>query len=457
LLQNQQSTLANFKLGIDEANTYEFEGVTYSRDVPTKSICVEGLDDRVVEEDISRACNDIGLVPIQIVVNPNREMVMLHFKSVGDAKDLMRKLKSVGPCTTLRLKYASKEAVITQEMLQELVPEEEELGRGARRRAREKLTEERVQEFERVSAVEAIKPPKLPKKPDVKFYHLMPNLPRLLELYDAEVSLIIRRYEKTVEQAKLAQQAVPPPPTEINPKDYELSSAEIAERESILSEGFQDWSFSDFQTVLSIFANFGRHSTDKVVEALKDRHPEENVRTYIKAFWQRGAQIVPEDKWKSLMNRIEAGEKKAKAAEIVREAIAWKLRKLETNPDETIVAGRSPYEASIDKHILVFASESNCTDFVSVSNRLHALPECRFDFYVRTRSDAHIATRFRNISNRIVAEKTKSEDGGERQRPQRTSLSEKKRNSALKSSAAEIDDKPAKKGKAKEAAENKEE
>ena len=37
-LQNQQTTLANFKLVIEDANIYEFEGVNYSDIVPTKSV-----------------------------------------------------------------------------------------------------------------------------------------------------------------------------------------------------------------------------------------------------------------------------------------------------------------------------------------------------------------------------------------------------------------------------------
>ena len=122
------------------------------------------------------------------------------------------------------------------------------------------------------------KMPKMPKMPvtyDFQFY----NSGRLTELIEKEKTAILAKHEI---QVKTAEAADGEAPTDL-PTVIELTEEEVAEKEKLLSEGFQDWTKRDFNNYVRACEKWGRDNITEIVKEIEGK-TEDQIKSYHEVF-----------------------------------------------------------------------------------------------------------------------------------------------------------------------------
>lgn len=174
----------------------------------------------------------------------------------------------------------------------------------------------------RTSEPKAPKAPRPPKQPIVQDFQFFP--PRLFELLDQEIyyfrkSLnykVPKNSELGSEAAKLQREEQ----RKIDEADA-LTEEEISEKESLLTQGFTNWTKRDFNQFIKANEKFGRDDIDNIAKEVEGKFPEEVVE-YSTVFWERCHELQDIER---IMAQIERGETKIQRRASIKKALDGKV------------------------------------------------------------------------------------------------------------------------------------
>jgi len=253
--------------------------------------------------------------------------------------------------------------------------------------------------------------PRMPKMPviqDFQFY----DSKRLNELLDKQKRAIMARHEIEV------QVQVSNPGDEEQaalPEIVDLTEEEEAEKEKLLSEGFQDWNKRDFTNYVRACEKYGRSGVKDVCKEVEGK-TEEQVKEYHKVFWRRYHELEDSDKH---INKIEQGEAKINRHELIQRILREKVGKyrdpfnqLTIKYGNTVkgkgVRGAHAFNEEEDRYLLCMSQKLGYGNWEKVKAELRNATQFRFDWFIKSRTPKEIGQRVENLIKLI--EKEKEED-----------------------------------------------
>ena len=375
-----QLSLANFTLGVEEANIYDFEGISYKAGVETKTLRLI-LPSPISQDDLHNKCARFGEVT-KVVIHPNLKEALVTFRTQGGATDALEKID-------YKASYAVREAqvVVSSEMIDTCWTSAEKLGRGHRvREAVQFYTDDDLAKIQQKAV--KVPPPKLPKKPEFKFYQLY-NQTRLIALHNTEVSLLIRNW-------KLKYESEVPEGVEV--QEETLTAQELEERERLMNEGFPQWSHKEYRAVIQALSSgkIARNEANKIADEINN-HCQTNktpgeVRDYLDALFERGPAMVP--KFDAVEKRIENAQKKAMLRSDCVKIVRERIEKCDDVDEDFRFPSRL---ADYERRMFFTAYEQQFDHLEKIGPLVKKLPENRFDIVVQTRHDQVFAQRVKNL------------------------------------------------------------
>lgn len=174
----------------------------------------------------------------------------------------------------------------------------------------------------RTSEPKAPKAPRPPKQPIVQDFQFFP--PRLFELLDQEIYFFRKTLNyKVPRNTELGADAVKVQREEQRKIDEadQLSEDEIAEKESLLTQGFTNWTKRDFNQFIKANEKYGREDIDNIAKEVEGKFPEEVVE-YSQVFWERCHELQDIER---IMAQIERGETKIQRRASIKKALDVKV------------------------------------------------------------------------------------------------------------------------------------
>ncbi|CAH8545043.1 unnamed protein product [Dicrocoelium dendriticum] len=260
----------------------------------------------------------------------------------------------------------------------------------------------------RVSEPKAPKPPRPPKQPNVQDFQFFP--PRLFELLDKE----IYAFRKSIGY-KVPRSADGNPDLERERMEEQmrideaepLNEEEVAEKETLLTQGFTNWSKRDFQQFIKANEKHGRDDLEAISLDVEGKTPEE-VKRYARVFWTRCNELQDVDKH---MAQIERGEAKIQRRAAVKRALDLKMARYRapfhqlriqygTNKGKNYVEEEDRFLICM-LHKLGF-DRDNVYDDLRLAVRL--APQFRFDWFLRSRTAMELQRRCSTLITLIERE-----------------------------------------------------
>ena len=180
--------------------------------------------------------------------------------------------------------------------------------------------------------VKAKKKKKGPHMQDFQLY----NRERLEELSTRERELIQQKEDHIALIADLRKRAQSAPTSQVeqmmaevteleamlNP--FVLTPQEEAERVTLLSGGFADWSRKDYRAFCNALETHGRYKIDDIIDdvAAETGKDEQDIKKYYVSFWCHYRRIAD---WQKIIDRVEKGEKKKHRLSEIRQLIQDKV------------------------------------------------------------------------------------------------------------------------------------
>lgn len=174
----------------------------------------------------------------------------------------------------------------------------------------------------RTSEPKAPKAPRPPKQPIVQDFQFFP--PRLFELLDQEIYFFRKTLNyKVPRNTELGAEATKVQREEQRKIDEAepLSEDEIAEKESLLTQGFTNWTKRDFNQFIKANEKYGREDIDNIAKEVEGKFPEEVVE-YSQVFWERCHELQDIER---IMAQIERGETKIQRRASIKKALDVKV------------------------------------------------------------------------------------------------------------------------------------
>lgn len=176
----------------------------------------------------------------------------------------------------------------------------------------------------RTSEPKAPKAPRPPKQPIVQDFQFFP--PRLFELLDQEIYYFRKSLNyKVPRNTELGPEAVKVQRDEQRKIDEaeSLTEEEISEKESLLTQGFTNWTKRDFNQFIKANEKYGRDDIDNIAKEVEGKFPEEVVE-YSTVFWDRCHELQDIER---IMAQIERGEAKIQRRASIKKALDVKVSK----------------------------------------------------------------------------------------------------------------------------------
>ena len=100
-----------------------------------------------------------------------------------------------------------------------------------------------------------------------------------------------------------------------------LSEEEIAEKESLLTQGFTTWTKRDFNQFIKANEKYGRDDIENIAKDVEGKTPEEVIE-YNAVFWERCHELQDIER---IMGQIERGEAKIQRRLSIKKALDQKV------------------------------------------------------------------------------------------------------------------------------------
>mgnify|MGYP001565578743 CR=1 FL=1 len=379
-----QASLASFKMGVAEANIYDFDGIDYRDDRPSRVLRLE-LSEPMTEADLRAKCVAFGDVT-KCVIHPNLREALVTYRTQISASNAKR---DIG----LSAQYALRDAVVvvTHEMIDKCWNAAgEALGRGARRRDDpvEAVTEEQIEQMTKTTKAP---PLKLPRKPQVATFQLF-NKKRIEELYAVEVSLLVRNWRKRYDPASLAEGAA----ASESALEEVMAPEEVTERDTLLAEGFPTWTYQEYTKLIralkkGIALRGDFESLSRIVES---KSPNE-VRDYVTALFEKGKDCIPN--FKRFQQQVDRVQQRAESRGQLLDACMWKAQQaasaaaaapgtvLHADDSRCFNMRHSGISPDVARKMFLHAA-SRRMDGRDLWSWTRSLPEVSFDVFVQSRA-----------------------------------------------------------------------
>ncbi|KEG11953.1 putative transcription activator [Trypanosoma grayi] len=395
-----QMSLASFQLGAEEANVYDFEGVSFKAGVESRIVHIT-LATPVAQDELHRQCSQHGEVT-KVVLHPNLTEALVFFRSTSGAIEAKDNLP-------YKCQFAARDAqtVVPTEMITEYLTVGEKLGRGHRvREAIQKYTEEEVERMQS-RAVKA-PPLRLPKRPNFPPYQLY-NAKRLQELHTTEVALMVQNWKRKYESSGNADNEQPQQDKDKEEQkkdpneeeDETLTAVEQEERERLLNEGFANWSFQEYRRLIAALTSGAHDVTDypALAAAVGTGKTVGEVRDYVTTLLERGAQCIKG--FVRIEQRIKKSQDKRREREAELRAAKWKVESCDHPESELTFKVRGTPE--FDRQLFLMAYDAGF-GMQNTGEVIKGMPENRFDVWCQSRNDAYFERRLRNLLQSVKRE-----------------------------------------------------
>ncbi|XP_065159904.1 chromatin-remodeling complex ATPase chain Iswi isoform X1 [Atheta coriaria] len=266
----------------------------------------------------------------------------------------------------------------------------------------------------RVSEPKAPKAPRPPKQPIVQDFQFFP--PRLFELLDQEIYYFRKsvgyKVPKNLELGPDASKQQKEEQRKIDESEP-LSDDEAGEKESLLTQGFTNWSKRDFNQFIKANEKFGRDDIENIAKEVEGKTPEE-VMEYSAVFWERCHELTDVDR---IMAQIEKGEGKIQRRASIKRALEAKMGRYRAPFHQLRISygtnkGKNYMEE--EDRFLVCMLHKLGFDRENVYEELRAAvrssPQFRFDWFLKSRTAMELQRRCNTLITLIERENQELEE-----------------------------------------------
>jgi len=266
----------------------------------------------------------------------------------------------------------------------------------------------------RVNEPKAPKAPRPPKQPNIQDYQFFP--PRLFEILDKEIyffrKTINYKVPKNPEFGSDADRIRKDEQGKID-NSAQLDEDELAEKDSLLREGFTSWSKRDFQQFIKANEKFGRDDIESIAKEVEGKTPEE-VNAYSSVFWERCNELQDIER---IMAQIERGEARIQRRVSIKKALDAKMARYRapfhqlriqygTNKGKNYTEEEDRFLVCM-LHKLGFDKE-NVYD--ELRQAVRQAPQFRFDWFIKSRTAMELQRRCNTLITLIERENMELEE-----------------------------------------------
>ncbi|XP_075972859.1 nucleosome-remodeling ATPase imitation SWI isoform X1 [Anticarsia gemmatalis] len=259
-----------------------------------------------------------------------------------------------------------------------------------------------------------VQAPRPPKQPIVQDFQFFP--PRLFELLDQE----IYHYRKTLGYKVPRNPELGPDAAKIQREEQRkiddaeaLTEEEVQEKETLLTQGFTNWTKRDFNQFIKANEKYGRDDIDNIAKDVEGKTPEE-VMEYSAVFWERCHELQDIDR---IMGQIERGEAKIQRRASIKKALDAKMARYRapfhqlrisygTNKGKNYVEEEDRFLVCM-LHKLGFDKENV---YEELRAAVHAAPQFRFDWFLKSRTAVELQRRCNTLITLIERENQELEE-----------------------------------------------
>ncbi|XP_017778534.1 PREDICTED: chromatin-remodeling complex ATPase chain Iswi isoform X2 [Nicrophorus vespilloides] len=274
--------------------------------------------------------------------------------------------------------------------------------------------------------------PRPPKQPIVQDFQFFP--PRLFELLDQEIYFYRKtlgyKVPKNMEFGSEANKHQKEEQRKIDESDA-LTEEEAVEKESLLTQGFTNWSKRDFNQFIKANEKFGRDDIENIAKDVEGKTPEE-VMEYSVVFWERCHELTDIDR---IMAQIERGETKIQRRASIKRALEAKMARYRAPFHQLRIAygtnkGKNYMED--EDRFLVCMLHKLGFDRENVYEELRAAvrnsPQFRFDWFLKSRTAMELQRRCNTLITLIERENQELE---EKERAEKKKKNPKAQNASM--------------------------
>jgi len=289
-----------------------------------------------------------------------------------------------------------------------------------------------------------------PKQPVIYDFQFFP--PRLAELLEKETALYQRKMElekkKENEQMQSSSTTTTTPTTTANTtsstdsiessvesmtetEPLELTPEEQAEKESLLNDGFLDWSRREFNAFTKACERYGRYRFAEIAAEIETK-TEKEVRQYSNVFWKKYKEI---NDYERIVKNIEKGEAKLRRVDEMTNAMQEKLSRYK-NPwrELKFVYGQNKgkaYTEEEDQFLICMTQKLGYGSWDQLKTEIRKSWQFRFDWFLKSRTPQELSRRVDSLIRLIEKENQelneRERENGDRRR--RSIAEERKRQS----------------------------
>ncbi|KAG0318700.1 hypothetical protein BGZ97_003417 [Linnemannia gamsii] len=218
----------------------------------------------------------------------------------------------------------------------------------------------------------------------------------------------------------------------------QLTEDEIAEKERLLEEGFENWSKRDFIAFYKACEKFGRNSLTDIANDIEGKTLAE-VKAYSKVFWKRYTEIADHER---IIAAIEKGESKLQKQSDIQDQLRsviqrhrQPLQQLKITYNQTKTKNFTEEE---DRFLIVTLERLGYgTDDVydRIRDEIRKSPMFRFDWFLKSRTTLELSRRCAYLIKCLIAD-DKTEEPIKASKKEDTPLKKVKGGSSAKGSPA---------------------
>ncbi|XP_060530660.1 chromatin-remodeling complex ATPase chain Iswi isoform X2 [Cylas formicarius] len=276
----------------------------------------------------------------------------------------------------------------------------------------------------RVSEPKAPKAPRPPKQPIVQDFQFFP--PRLFELLDQEIYYYRKslgyKVPKNLELGPDASKQQREEQRKIDDSEA-LTEDEQQEKETLLTQGFTNWSKRDFNQFIKANEKYGRDDIENIAKEVEGKTPEE-VMEYSAVFWERCHELQDIDR---IMAQIERGEAKIQRRASIKRALDAKMARYRAPFHQLRISygnnkGKNYMEE--EDRFLVCMLHKLGFDRENVYEELRAAvrasPQFRFDWFLKSRTAMELQRRCNTLITLIERENAELEEREKNEKKKKT-------------------------------------